>query len=191
MRLHIFTRKLAECRKRWNRGSLRYVLEAARILRTARLSAKSTRRWGRWIDEETSMSRTTVYRYLKVELLIKANVARLTLFENLGLNKIFTLARLEQTNVLRILRSGKLPKLSDIAFRSYVQRFKSNQQTLITTPNLIRALDAALRRLETAIGRWRSCRRPLPPEIKARMVSKLRRVIRETRQDARPAIRAI
>lgn len=188
MRLHVYTRKLAECRKRWNRGSLRYVLAAASILRRARVAARTKRRWGRWIDEETSMSKTTVYRYLKVALLIKANVSLMTLFEKLGLNKIFTLLPLRQKDVARILANRKLVRLSDIQFKTFVRRFKPGKAPKVSTPNLVRALDASLRRLDEAVLRWRTSHLTIPPEIRAQLVVRLKQLIRETRQDSRMAV---
>src|ERR1051325_8261826 len=74
MNLTRFTRRLEECRKRWHRRTVQYVVEVARIVRAARKAAKDERRWGAWIRNETHMNRTTVYRYLRVAKFLKANV---------------------------------------------------------------------------------------------------------------------
>ena len=134
------------------------------------------------------MSRTTVYRYMRVEVLIKANVSRMAHLENLGLNKIFALLTLKQEDLLKILKGRALSRLTDIQFRTFIRRFRPRQDSMITRPNLIRTLDASLRRLDSAVKRWKSCRQPLPSQIRAQLVSKLRQMIRETCQDSRMAV---
>jgi hypothetical protein len=46
MRLTAYTRRLEECRKRWNRRTVQFVKEAALILRAARTTAQSERALG-------------------------------------------------------------------------------------------------------------------------------------------------
>ena len=73
--LGVFTRQLEECRHRWNRRSLEYVLESARILGAARKAAKSQRRWVRWLREGPRMGRATALKHERVASLWGRNVS--------------------------------------------------------------------------------------------------------------------
>src|SRR5687768_6769138 len=114
MNLTRFTRRLEECRRRWHRRTVQYVVEVARIVRAARRAAKDERRWGEWIRNETHMNRSTVYRYLEVAKFLKANVASKQQLVSLSIAKIYALSRLNRDQALELLESGTAEKLSDV-----------------------------------------------------------------------------
>jgi len=191
MRLSVYTRELEECRRRWNRRSLRYVLAVARIIQRARKSVKDERRWCRWIREDVHMNRITVYRYLRVAEFLKANVSRVKQLEALGITRIFSLSRLPAAEAVRLLKDRKLLALDDVAFRRVVGQLVPRTRTRITLPNLKKAVEASLARLDAVLGRWRSSKVSLPSEVRATLLGRLRQFIRETEMPAPPAADAV
>jgi hypothetical protein len=174
MKLTAYTRRLEECRKRWNRRTVQFVLEAALILRAARKAAKDERRWGQWIREEIRMNRTTVYRYLRVAKFLKENVDLGQHLVPLSIVKIYALARLKKEDAVALVRSGKAAALSDVAFLRLTRRLQPQPVIRATLPNLMKSLEASLVRLDRTIRRWHHSEQPMPVSVALRLKARLR-----------------
>jgi hypothetical protein len=173
MNLSRFTRRLEECRNRWHRRTVRYVVEVARIVRAARKAAKDERRWGEWIRNETHMNRSTVYRYLRVAMFLKANVDSKQQLVSLSIAKIYALSQLRQEQISEFLRNGKLERLSDVAFLKLTRRLKPRMPTRATLPNLSKSTEASVQHLERSIRRWQDSALTMPMALRARLRAKL------------------
>jgi hypothetical protein len=173
MNLAPFTRRLEECRKRWHRRTVQYVLEVARIVRGARKAARDERRWGEWIRNETHMNRTTVYRYLQVAKFLKANVDSKHQLVSLSIAKIYALSRMEPGQVLSLLKSGKLERMSDVSFLRMARRFRKDTSPRFIRSNLFKSLDSAFGRLEESMKRWQHSELPMPPHFQMKYRSKI------------------
>ena len=174
MKLTAYTRRLEECRKRWNRRTVQYVLEAALILRAARKAAKDEGRWGSWIRNEIHMDRTTVYRYFRVATFFKANVDLNQQMVCLSISKIYALSRLKREEAVELIRSGKAEALSDVDFLKLARRLQPHQATRDTLSNLLKALEASLLRLDQSMRRWHHSHQPMPVSVSVRLKAKLR-----------------
>jgi hypothetical protein len=173
MNLTSYTRRLEECRRRWNCRSLQYVLGVARIVRAARRAAKDKRRWCRWIREETRMSRITVHRYLRVAEFLGANVSLKKQMATLGIFKIYALSRLNDRQARSLIRSGKAERMSDAAFQRIGSPLRPRPLYRPTLPNLKRSLEAAVFRLERSLGHWQTFDLRMPPALQSRLQAKL------------------
>jgi len=178
MNLSRFTRRLEECRKRWHRRTVQYVVEVARIVRAARKAAKDERRWGEWIRKETHMNRTTVYRYLRVAKFLKANVDLNQQLVSLSISKIYALSGLKPAEVGEFIRSGEAERLSDVAFLKLTRRLKPRIATRATLPNLSKSTEASLHHLERSIRRWQNSALTMPMALQIRLQSKLHAISR-------------
>ena len=175
MKLTSFTRRLEECRKRWHRRTSAYVLEVARIVRGARKAARSEGRWGKWIREETRMNRTTVYRYLEIAKFLRTNDALKHQLASLSISKLYALSRLRQSEVTKLVRSGKAEDLSDVDFLKHVARLQPRRRVLrITRPNLTKSLEASVARLSSCIHRWQDSNLVMSITFRLRLKSRLR-----------------
>jgi hypothetical protein len=173
MNLAPFTRRLEECRKRWNCRSLQYVLTAARIIRAARKAAKDERRWGLWIRKETHMNRSTIYRYLRVAEFLKANVFSKQHLASLSLAKIYALSRLKPDHARHMIQSGKARRMTDVSFLRLASRLHPKPPTRPILPNLFHALDAALVRLDRSLKMWLHSDLSMPLSLQMKLQTKL------------------
>jgi hypothetical protein len=173
MNLTSFTRRLEECRRKWHRRTVQYVLEVVRIVRGARKAARDERRWGQWIRNETHMNRTTVYRYLEVAKFLKANVDSKHQLVSLSIAKIYALSRMDAAQVRSLLKSGKLERMSDISFLRMARRFRKATTPRFTRPNLFKSLDSAFMRVEESMRRWQHSEVPMPPQLQLKYRSKI------------------
>lgn len=178
MSLAHFTRRLEECRKRWHRRTVQYVLEVARIVRAARRAARDERRWGEWIRNETHMNRTTVYRYLQVAKFLKTNVDSKHQLVSLSIAKIYALSRMEAGQVRSLLKSGKLERLSDVSFLRMARRFRKETSPRFIRPNLFKSLDSAFGRLEESMSRWQASQLAMPAHLQLKYRSKIQSLSR-------------
>jgi hypothetical protein len=178
MNLAPFTRRLEECRKRWHRRTVQYVLEVVRIVKGARKAARDERRWGEWIRNETHMNRTTVYRYLQVAKFLKANVDSKHQLVSLSIAKIYALSRMEQGQVRALLRSGKPERMSDVSFLRMTSRFRKDTSPRFIRSNLFKSLDSAFGRLEESMKRWQHSELPMPSHFQMKYRSKIQTLSR-------------
>jgi hypothetical protein len=178
MNLTRFTRRLEECRRRWHRRTVQYVVQVARIVRAARKAAKDERRWGEWIRKETHMNRTTVYRYLRVAKFLKANVDSKQQLVSLSIAKIYALSQMKPEQVKENLESGKAEKLSDVAFLRVARRLRPRIELRSTIPNLSKSTNAALGHLEASIRRWRHSALAIPVGLQMKLQSRLHAINR-------------
>jgi hypothetical protein len=178
MELSSYTRRLEECRKRWNSRSLQFVLAAARIIRGARRAAKDERRWGQWIREETRMSRMTVHRYLCASEFVRANVTLKRQLAPLGILKIYALSRLRPIQARRLIRSGDAERLGEIEFIKLAARLRPRAFARPSLPNILRSTRAAITRLERSMARWESSDLEMPVAVRLEIQSKLTRMNR-------------
>jgi len=173
MNLKPFTRRLEECRKRWHRSTLRYVLAVARIVNAARKAAKDERRWGKWIRDEIHMNRSTVYRYLQVSEFLKANVALKQQLASMSIAKVYALSRLDSAQARALIKSGKAERMNDVSFLRLTVRLQPRPITRATRPNLLRSLNAALTHLEVSIKRWEHSELAMPVALQMKLQSRL------------------
>ena len=173
MNLSKFTRRLEECRKRWHRRTVQYVLEVVRIVRAARKAAKDERRWGKWIRNETHMNRITVYRYLAVAKFLRTNVYLKQQLVSLSIAKLYALSRLTSEQVTHLLRSGKAVRLNDVAFLQLVRRLAPKAVVRETLPNLSKSLNAALDRLDRSLRRWHLSALMMPAAMQSKTQARL------------------
>jgi hypothetical protein len=173
MNLNRFTRRLEECRKRWNHDTVRYVVGVARIVRAARRAAKDERRWGEWIRKETHMNRSTVYRYMRVAEFLKANVSLKQQLASLSIAKLYALSRLKPEQAMELVRSGKAAGMNDVSFMELASRLQPSPVARAILPNLFRSLDAALSRLDWAMKRWQQSQLVMPAPLQSKLQTRL------------------
>ena len=188
MRLTAYTRRLEECRKRWNRRTVQFVLEVALILRAARKAAKDERRWGQWIREEIHMNRSTVHRYLRVAMFLKTNVDLNQQLVSLSISKLYALSRLKKEQARTLVRNGKAGQLNDLAFLKLTRHLQPHPVTRETLPNLVKSLEASLVRLDRSMRRWHHSAQPMPVSIALRLKAKLRSLERALDRMGRNAV---
>lgn len=150
---------LNNCRRRHTKLSLRYVLEAGRILSEAKRLAK--RRFGDWLRRHARMDRSTVSRYFRVAAFTERNGALMHQIEKLSITKICALASLADVGRGFLDGSLKLSRpldsLSDAAFIKEIhERFpappkKRNRQHAFR--QMLGAIDRLQRAFATA-GRY-------------------------------------
>ena len=173
MNLTPYTRRLEECRRRWHRNTTRYVLGVARIVRAARWAAKDERRWGEWIRNEIHMNRTTVYRYLRVAAFLKSNVDLGQQLVSMSIVKLYALSRLARSQARRLLRNCDAGSMSDVAFLKRARGFQPKVVTRTIRPNLLKSVDAALRRLERSMRRWQDSALAMPIALQMKLQTRL------------------
>lgn len=178
MKLTTYTRRLEECRKRWHRRTLGYVLEVALIVRAARKAAKDERRWGQWIREETHMNRTTAYRYLRVAKFVKANVSLRKHLVSISIAKLYALSSMNETQALSLIRSGKAERLPDVQFLRLTHHLSPKTPSRITMPNLLKALEASIARLDRSIKRWQHSEIAMPVATRMKLKSRIHSIER-------------
>jgi hypothetical protein len=187
MDLSPYTKKVEDCRKRWNRQTLRYVVEVARIVRRARRAAKTHGRWCRWIKRELRMARSTIHRYLKVEAFLRTNVASLEHLENLSIVKVYGLSLIPPERVAQVLRTRTALRRSDRAFMAGVRGWIPRKTPGPNPGNLISMMNAALLRVEETIRRWREADFVPDPAGRARLQSRILAAEKALHQVARGA----
>jgi hypothetical protein len=178
MNLNRFTRRLDECRKRWHRRTLQYVLEVARIVRAARIAAKNERRWGEWIRHEIHMNRTTVYRYLRVAKFLRANVDSKHQLVSLSIAKIYALSRLKVDRARALIKERKPERMSDLSFLKFARRLQPHSMPRIILPNLFKSLSSAFVRLEHSMRRWQHSEINMPVGVQLKFQSKIQAISR-------------
>jgi hypothetical protein len=173
MDLSVFTKRVEECRRRWNRDTLRYVVEIARVVRKARKAAGNHRRWCRWIRAELHMDRSTIHRYLKVEAFLSRNVASTQHFEKLTIAKIHALSRLEPERASRLLANKRIHRMGDRAFMELLRRWDPRTRRHPSAKNLLSSMNAALCRIETSMKRWNDSELTLSSVDRSRLQTRL------------------
>jgi hypothetical protein len=176
MKLTAYTRRLEECRKRWNHRTVQYVLQAALILRAARKAAKDERRWGQWIRDEIHMNRSTVYRYLRVAKFLRENDDLGQHLAPLSIVKIYALARLKRSDVVALVKNGKAESLSDVSFLKLARRLQPQPKIRLTRPNILKSIEASLARLDRSVKQWQQSRVVLPAALQLRVRARIRAV---------------
>lgn len=178
MNLKPYTRRLEECRKRWHRSTVQYVLAVVRIVRAARRAAKTERRWGQWIRDETHMNRTTVYRYLRVAEFLQANVDDRQQLIDLGIVKLYALSRLTREQARRVIKNGVAERLCEVSLLRMVRRIQPGIPVRATRPNLTKSVVAALGRLESSLRKWQHSDVSMPVALRARLQTRLNSMTR-------------
>jgi len=173
MDLRPYTKKVEDCRKRWNRQTLRYVVEVAKVVRRARRAAGSHGRWCRWIKQEIRMARSTVHRYLKVEAFLRTNVAALQHLRHLSTVKVYGLSLLPTKQARNVLRKPNVLRKSERAFLMEIRRWIPRKPHRPNADNLIRMMNAALLRVEETIRRWQEVEFNMDPAVRARLQSRI------------------
>jgi hypothetical protein len=175
--LEAYTRQLEDCRRRWNRRSLDYVLESARILQAARRSAGTKRRWLRWLRTQVRMNPSTASRHLRVARFVGENFALKQSFASLSLSKVYALSTIEREAALRLVRDANVRRMTDMTFARYVRPFLPRRRRRATVPNLLRAVGAALTKAERAFDQWPRAKRAIPPDSRSRLLGQLNRLL--------------
>ncbi len=176
--LEAFTRRLEECRRRWNHRSLEYVLQSARILAAARTAAKDERRWVRWLREGPRMNRSTAMRHLRVSRFMgHHNVALTQHFEKLSIAKIYSLSRTKPIVARRLAHDERIQSMSDVEFARHVRGYLPPSKRKPTTPNLFRSIMSGLEKVSRGIARWQRSRHMIPPGYRVRIRSRLRELL--------------
>jgi hypothetical protein len=120
------------------------------------------------------MNRSTVYRYLRVAKFLKTNVDLNQQLVSLSISKLYALSRLKNEDAIALVRTGKAAQLNDLAFLSLTRRLQPQPATRQTVPNLVKALEASLVRLDRSMRRWHHSAQPMPVSVALRLKSKLR-----------------
>jgi hypothetical protein len=164
-----FTRRVEECKRRWNRRTLQYVLAVARIVLRAKKAAGNRRRWTWWIHHDLRMDRSTIQRYLRIESFVRANDDLNHHFHDLTISKLYALSRLPLAHARRMLVSGKVSRGNDLEFLRMARRLIRRRPYRTSVENLTRQMDAAVRRIELSVQRWRTSKLEIPPVLSARL----------------------
>ena len=154
MDLSPFTRQVKECRRKWNRRTLQYILAVARIVRTAREAAGNYRRWCKWISESLKMNRSTIHRYLRVETMVGQNVASKQHFDHLSIAKLYALSRVKPERAMTLLRSSRTVRMPDREFLAMLRRWIPRTAQRPSPRNLMHAMSAAIGRIEQSMKTW-------------------------------------
>lgn len=173
MDLRSFTRQVRECRRKWNRRTLQYILAVARIVRAARDAAGNYRRWCKWISESLRMNRSTVHRYLRVETLVGQNVASKQHFDQLSVAKLYALSRVSPERATKLLRSTRTRRMPDREFLAMLRRWTHRNAQRPNPRNLISTMSAAIGRIEQSIREWHDNSLAMAPEELSRLQSRL------------------
>jgi len=177
--LVVFTKRLEECRRRWNHRSLQYVLESARILGEARRAAKSERRWVRWLSEGPKLSRATALKHERVANLWGRNVSLRKHLETLSIMKIYALSRAKPLVVQRLAADPRIQRMSDVEFGIFVRQYLPRTRRKPTAPNLYRRVMAGLNRVGQGIARWRDSRQAIPRDVRIQIQFRIRSLLAE------------
>jgi hypothetical protein len=176
-----FTRRLLECRKRYNRHCLAYVLEAAAVLEESRRAVKANRRWLQWLDDEAGMARSTAQKYLRVAACIRRNVSLRRHFERLSIAKVYALSRLRSASAARWARDPRIQAMSDVAFSRFIRPHLPACRRPHAV-NLMRSLMAGLGRASRVVSLLRTSAEPLSVEEHRRVASVLASLMHRVRQ---------
>ncbi len=176
------TRRMQECRRRWNRRSLDYVLESAGILHEARVAAKDRRDWNRWVREEVHMSTATAWRHLAVREFLDRNVTYLKRFARLSLAKVYGLVRLSPKVVRKLLKDPRVGKLSEVALARLIDRHLPARRQRLSPSNACRSIMAALDRAGNGIDRWRRSGQGMPRRDYARITARIQELAHSVRR---------
>ncbi|MBV8881968.1 MAG: hypothetical protein JO332_18570 [Planctomycetaceae bacterium] len=166
MHLRPFTRRVLECRKRWNRTTLQYVLSVARIVREAGIKVRNQRRWCRWITQELGMNRATIHRYLA---------------------KIDALSRLDANRASRVLRSRKMRRMNDRDFLAVLRRCIPKHPQRANPKNLLSSMNAARGRIEKTLQAWKDSDLNLATDDRVQRQSRLMNAEKGLQRIARSA----
>lgn len=182
--LESLAKDLHHCRRRHHKLSLKYVLEAARILSDAKRLAK--RRFGAWLREHARMDRSTVGRYLRVAAFAKANESSMHQIQALSIMKICSLASLDAAAARRFLKgtlklSGPLEELGDAQFvRELRARYPAPPKKL-NRQHAYRQVLSAIARLERAFSGADRYHDLLSPAQKRQIADEIRELIHMAR----------
>jgi len=186
MDLRTFTREIEACKQRWNRRTLQYVVSMAGIALRARKAA-GDRLWGKWISDELHMDRGTIFRYVRVAAFARRHVALKQHLKSLTISKIYALTRLPGTRASEIIRRANVASMSDMNFIRMLSRWAPRKQHKPSAKNLLRAMNAALRRIESSLKRWQDHDLTLPVTERMRLRGRLMRAEKALHRIARSA----
>ena len=177
--LNSLAEALDACRRRHHRLTLRYVLEAARILREAKRLTPGS--FGAWLRTHARMDGATARRYLQVSRFLEQDRALMHAASALSLAKIcklaslpFGIARRYMTGSLRL--SKPLSVLTDIQFLGEMNR-KYPVAARRTYVQAYQEIYSAITHLEKAFVRAARFRDRLTPDQRrtlAKEIGKLR-----------------
>jgi len=172
--LDVFTRRLEACRRQWNRGSLDYVLESAKILQEAKTAADNERRWLRWVTEAAHMSRMTATRHLGVAHFLSRNVTLKRHCATISISKVYALSRTKPIVAHRMLSDERVRRMTDVEFAGLIRPYLPKTKRRPTVPNLLRSILSGLEKASRGIARWKGARTAIPPEHRSRIQLRLR-----------------
>ena len=179
-----YTRQMDDCRKRWKRQSLEFVLESARILQEARQAAESNGCWSHWLREKVHMNRVTAYRHMKVASFIGANVALKQHLTTLGLTKIYAITRLKPELVSGLVSDPVVREMSDARFAAFIRPHIPVRRRRPSPPNLLRSILATLARAEKTVIRWQKSPDRIPGPHRARILARIQELLQIIRGTA-------
>lgn len=175
--LDAFTRKLEECRRRWNRHSLEFVLESAKVLRAAREAAQDGKRWMKWLRWDAHMNRGTAFRHLRVAEFLESDVALKQHCATLSISKVYALSRTRPIVAHRLLADDRVRSMTDVEFARFIRHYLPRAKRRPTAPNLLRAIMSGLEKAGRGIARWKGTRHAIPGEYRARIEARLRELL--------------
>ena len=173
MRLSAFTRQVKECRRKWNRRTLQYILAVARIVRAARESVGNYRRWSRWIRESLRMNRSTIHRYLHIEAMVALNVASKQHFDFLSVAKLYALSRIKPERAAQLLKNSRAIRMPDREFLAMLRQWIPRNGRRPSPRNLMNAMTAAIGRIEQSMKKWHDNSLVMTPSDLSRIRSRL------------------
>ncbi len=171
--LDAFTRQLEECRRRWNRHSLEYVLQSARILHAAKESSRNGRCWLRWLRQAAHINQSTACRHMRVADFLKRNYALKHTFATLSLSKVYALSRTTPIVARRLAHDERVRAMRDSEFASFIQNYLPKSRRRPTAPNLFRSIMSGLEKAHRGIARWKRARRAIPSGYRGGIQSRL------------------
>lgn len=175
--LNAFTRRLEECRRRWNRHSLEYVLESGRILHAARDLSRNQGRWLRWLRSEAHINQSTAFRHMRVADFLKRDYALKHTFATLSLAKVYSLTRTKPVVARRLAHDDRVRAMTDAEFAQFFQHYLPTSNRTPTATNLFRSIMSGLEKADRGIARWKRARRAIPTEYRGGIQSRLRELL--------------
>jgi hypothetical protein len=172
-----FTRQLQECRRRWNRHSLDYVMGSGRILKRARAFCRDKRTWVRWLREDAHLHTATAYRHIRVDDFLSQSFALKRNFASLSLAKVYALSRTRPMVARRLVHDERVRSMTDVEFARHIRPYLPVSKRGPTTPNLFRSIMAGLERVKVAIERWKGSGRAIPGEFRMKIQLRLRELL--------------
>lgn len=164
------------CRRKHNKLSLGYVLDAARILAEAKALAK--RRFGAWLRERAHMDRSTASRYFKVAGFVRRNVALTQQIEKMSITKLCALSNLDDDQARAYLKGEiYLPRplelLSDAEFVAEIRKLHPPSPKRRNRQHAYRQVLGAITKLERALVGASPYHQQLSPAQRRRIASRL------------------